>query len=217
MSSKNVGRKPRRSGNYTIKRAEHLFAQSVADGRPDYKYVALAIGAVPGSPPDWAIWACVELRLDEERKAARGNDDDIPAILDDLVRHYDREQRKFEHQSTGGLDTLDTYQPPSLRSAIRHVLKTKGLRTGRESENSDDWIRDIREAWDWEQENDLAPSSLMKLEGFKTREGQERGGLKTTSRVHRVLMQSMAAELGDPEDSATWAWITKRTMDPPKM
>ena len=207
-----AGRKKKYGGAFTIEHSQMLFEQSVASGHPDYSFVALAIGSVPGSPPDWAIWACIKLRQAEERKAARGIDNDIPAILDEVVRYYDKKQREFERQSQDALDALETYSPPSLRSAIRDVLTSKGLRSTREIEGNDDWFRDIREAWDWEQKHDLAPSSFMQLEPLK-KNGKEIPGLKITSRIDRVLGESVAAELDHPADTETWAWIAKRIVE----
>lgn len=194
-----MGRKARHGGGYTVRHAEELFKQSVADGKPDYRYVALAIGSAPASPPPWAMWACVELRQQEERIAARGIDSEIADILDLLVRFFDEKQQEFERDHP---DARETYSPPSLRSAILHVLAACGRRGGRSAGANDDWFRDIRNAWTWEQENDLVPSSFWQLEGFHT-----------TSRIDRVMTQSVAAELGDPHDVQLWAWITKKAIE----
>ena len=197
-----MGRKKRFGGAYTIQHAEELFEKSKADGHPDYKYVALAIGSSPAAPPSWALWACIELRQQKEDEAGRGNDNDIPVILNQIVRFYDREQRAFEENANKQNGLTHSYVTASLRSAILSVLKNERLRKGMVSSANDDWFRDIREAWQWEQDNDCITSSYWQLEGWKT-----------TSRIDRVLTQDAAAELGDPNDLAGWAWITQRLID----
>jgi len=212
-----MGRNKRLGGGYTIHNAEQLFEQSKADGKPDYRYVALAIGNAPASPPTWAICACIDARQEEEQKVARGVANDIPAILDEIVRFYERSQIEFERENRGTKHTLDDYFPPALQSAILWVLNDKGLRQAWSGSAETDWFKDIRRAWDWEQEHELAPSSYMQLEPMKTKTGNERGkeraGLYTTRRIDRVLSQSVAAELGDPVDVQIWAYITKRVVE----
>ena len=209
-----MGRKPGQSGAQAIRDAEYLFGQSVEIGRPDFTYVALAIGNTPHAPPLWAVLACIELRQRSEGKPALGNSLEIENILDKIIRFYDRKQRLFE-KSLGkdSFDALDNYRPASLRSAILHVLKANDYRTEKQAEASDDWFRDIRKAWEWEQKHDLAPSSFFHFEeGNLDEEGRIKGRkrwLQTTSRIDRVLMRSAALENGDPEDLAKWAWITK--------
>ena len=194
-----MGRKKQVGAGYNIYRAEELFRQSEADGKPDYKYVALAIGAAPAAPPSWAVLACIELRQEEEGQAARGHPTKVSAVLDDLVRFFDQKQREFERQSQDSPEIRLAYSPPSFRSALRQVLASdEGWKHEIDGAN-DDWQKPFRNAWRWEQENDLAPSSFWQLDGFNT-----------TSRIDRVMTQSVAAELGDPEDMHVWAWTTKR-------
>ena len=206
-----MGRPTRRSGGRTIQDAEDLFRQSVENGKADYSYVALAIGAAPQAPPAWAVLACIELRQEREKQSARGNANDIEGILNDIVRYYDREQRAFEQTLQGSLNALDAYRAPPLRAAILHVLKANGHRNEKYGGASDDWFRDIRKAWDWEQKHDLAPSSFMELDEGDIDDKKKK--LKTTTRIDRVLMQSIATELGNPADVQTWAWITKTLIE----
>jgi hypothetical protein len=193
-----VGAKQRLPFGYIVEQAEQLFAQSVASGKPDYKYVALAIGASPAAPPDWAVGACIELRRAEEQKSSRGICNDVSDILDEMVRHFDRTERAFYEsgERKGG------YSPPSLRSTIRQATTALGQRKGDVNRADDDWCRDIIRAWNEEQKHDRAPHSAWELEGFVT-----------TARIDRVLTQAVAKELGDPEDTATWAWMTKRVIE----
>lgn len=213
-----MGRKKRYGAGYEIQHAERLFLQSVAEGEPEYRYVALAIGSTPGSPPPWAMFACIELRQSEELKAARGNLTDIPFILDELVRFYDHKQRDFESKPEYVTVDLDSYSPPSLRSAILHVLEANGLRGAEVGSADDNWIRDIREAWEWEQKHDTPlnpdPVSGMFLAGtHKSEDGEDVPIIKTTSRIERVLLQTIAKENGDPEDVHYWAWLAKQMIE----
>lgn len=206
------GRKSRYGAGYAIEHAERLFRQSVDEKRPDYKFVALAIGAAPASPPSWAIFECIQLRQREERNAGRGHEQNVSDILDDVVRFYDRAQRNFEDQCRNTSATLDDYSPPSLAKAIRQVLAEREERQDIACKVDGDWFRDVRNAWNLEQKNDLAPSAIMHLDEGKA--AKKRGGfLKTTHRIARVLQQSMAQEIGHPEDLATWAWTTKRIIE----
>ena len=69
-----MGRPRRLSAATKIANAEELFRQSVAEGKPDYGYVALAIGDRPFDPLAWAVLECIELRGDTSRGAMRGHD-----------------------------------------------------------------------------------------------------------------------------------------------
>ncbi|MFD2783205.1 hypothetical protein ACFS32_21635 [Novosphingobium pokkalii] len=149
---------------------------------------------------------CIALRRQHELVPARGNLNDIPDILDDIVRYYDQKQRDFEASDPEGYRALGRYRAPSLRSAILDVLRVTGRRRELANSANDDWFRDIREAWEWEQLHDLVPGSFMELDEGDITEDERK--LKTTSRIERVLMQRLAAENGDPEDTATWAWVT---------
>jgi hypothetical protein len=206
-----MGRRKRHGGSFTVANAEQLFQQSLAEGKPDYQFVALAIGACPAAPPSWAVWACIELRQQHERLPARGNVAEMSDILDELVRFFDRAGRNGERLNGDGQNLTTNYSPPSLRSAIIEVLKDSGIRQHRADTANDDWFRDIREAWEWEQANELVPSSFMELAEGDVIDADKR--LKTTSRIHRVLMQDVAAEVGDPQDVHVWAWIAKRMID----
>lgn len=204
-----MGRNKRYGAGYSVQNAEEMFNQSVKDAGPggegDYRYVALAIGGSPANPPNWAILECVALRQAEERKAARGHPDKVSAVLDDLIRFFDQKQREFEFDQKKKRETEENaqpsraeatiYQPPSLRSAIIDVLKLDG------GANDDDF-RVIREAWNWEQDNDPAPSGLFSLDGFTT-----------TSRIERVLFQSAAIAYEGPEDLEYAAWIYKKMVE----
>jgi hypothetical protein len=198
-----MGRPKRHSGGYAIQHAEELFRQSVEAGKPDYNYVALAIGSFPGSPPLWAVMECIEHRCDVEMRVARGQAN-VSAVLDDVIRLLDRLQHKFWLQTGGdGPSDRPKYNPPSLRSTIIQVVKNHEKWTACIDSANDDWMKPIREAWDWEQKHDLS----------REVEGELLDGFETTSRINRVVMQSVAAERGDPEDIAKWAWVAKAMIE----
>jgi hypothetical protein len=204
------GRKPRFGAGYSIKHAQELFRRSVDEGHPDFKYVALAIGEAPASPPSWAVLACIELRKRDERQTARGHSETINVILNEIVRFYIRAEREFI-KGFNTYEAFDNYTPPTLRSAILSVLKERDPNTNADGAN-DDWHRDIREAWNREQIDCLLPSSDMQLEQGKPSVRAKRK-LKTTIRIDNVLRQSVAEELGHPTDLQTWVWSTKRIID----
>lgn len=198
---KPVGRPKRHSGGYAIENAEELFTKSVEAGDPDYSYVAMAIGAMPGSPPPWAVLECINLRCTEQMKAARGLPM-VEPILDDMVRHFDSMEKAYRSQQKT-CHTQAAYVPPSLRSAIIHVAKANPKWAGNVGSADDDWMLPIREAWDWEQEHDLSP-----FEG-----GDLLTGFETTARIDRVVMEAVAVENDDPPDTATWAYLTKKLIE----
>jgi hypothetical protein len=197
-----VGRRERFGGSYTIHHAEELFWQSVAAGSPDYTFVALAIGASPAAPPSWAVWACIDARQNTERQTARGPDKITPPILDELVRHLARRQWSFESRDRSDAEPDAEYRPPSFRSAVIEVAEADPNWRDKVSGADSDWYKPIVRAWNWEQQNDLARSTFWTLEGFKT-----------TARIDRVMTQTVAAEVGDPDDVDVWTWVAKRASD----
>lgn len=207
-----MGRPKRQSGSTIIAQAEMLFVRSVEAGKPDFRYVALAIGATPQSPPDWAMLACIELRRDTDGQPGRGNSSDIEGILDGIVRFYDRCEQEHEQRVRQGSSAPSSYRPPSLRSAIRSVAAGK---RDDHANGNDDWCRDIRCAWEHEQEFDLAPHSLFQFEQDNIPKNKR--WLHTTARIDRVMREAVADELDHPLDVETWAWVTKKLIENEEM
>jgi hypothetical protein len=199
-----MGRPIRHSGGYKIQNAETLFRQSVEAGKPDFSYIALAIGTSPGSPPPWAILQCIELRSAMQMSTARGHPN-VSGILDDIIRLLDRLQHNWWMQTGGdGSKTMrPKYKRPSLRSVIINVAKEHSAWRDFVGSADNDWMKPIREAWDWEQKYDLASDVG----------GELLDGFATTSRIERVVMENVAAENGDPADMAKWAWTAKMMID----
>ena len=76
------------SGAKEIINAEELFRKSVSANKPDYRYVALAIGQNAVVPPRWAIIECILAR-----KAAEGAPSLKPTIrageiLDQIIVEF---------------------------------------------------------------------------------------------------------------------------------
>jgi len=193
-----MGRKPRFGAGYEIINAQRLFEKSVLEEKADFRFVALAIGASPAAPPDWAILECISLRRAVARSAARGNRNDVADILDELVAHFDLEQRNFEAAFTGQIDWA-SFPKPNLNGAIKKVLARLGIRRTERERSDPDSFKDIILAWNWEQQNDAAPASYFRLEGWKT-----------TSRIDRVMKALVGDELGYPADIETLAWLAKK-------
>lgn len=206
-----MGRRPRVGGGYEVERAKELFDLSVQQGKPDYRYIAIAIGASPTMPPPWAVFACIDARVAAERGVARGNDAQMDNILDQIVRVYDAAERDFENDHWGSSDAWDSYRPPSLRAAILTALEQIGLRQKHMADANDDWFRDIREAWDWEQREMVVPENTLKqLAMMHLEPPKDDHDPKTTWRVSRVLQETMAAEMEHPTDPQVWAWVATR-------
>lgn len=197
-----MGRKKQYGPGYDIHHAEELFEQSVERKKPDYRYVALAIGKSPVAPPDWAILACIQARQEEERKAASLTPDLVSPVLDDLVRFFAKEQWDFEDRMKKSKKPLPVFTPTPLRKALRLVLSGKERWKDHINGANDDWQAPFREAWRREQENDVLQSHFFQLDGFKT-----------TSRIERVLCQLLGQEYDGPEDLEYTAWIAKRSIE----
>jgi len=186
-----MARGSKKSGQSEIDNAKELFEQSVERGRPDYRFVALAIGAASIRPPLWAIEACILERETTERMPAAGTvADEVGEVLDQMVRYLAVLQQDRPRDPPGS-----EHVPPSLREAIIASCRTLGLRTKQlDASGNDDWMRDVRRAWDWEQVNDGRAGYLV-LDGFNT-----------TGRIDRVLTALYGAEMGMPSDPIKALW-----------
>jgi hypothetical protein len=191
----------KKSGQSEIDNAKALFEQSVERGRPDYRLVALAIGAAPLRPPSWAIEACILAKETTERIPAAGTvPDEVGEVLDQIIRYYAGWQQDRPRDPPGS-----EHVPPSLREAIIASCRTLGLRTKQlDGAGNDDWMRDVRRAWDWEQVNDGRDSYLV-LDGFNT-----------TGRIDRVLTALYGAEMGMPSDPIKALWQHDQKKEPKK-
>lgn len=186
-----MARGSKKSGQSEIDNAQVLFRQSVERGRPDYRFVALAIGAASIRPPSWAIKACILEREKTERMPAAGTvADEVGEVLDQMIRYFASWQQDRPRTSPGS-----EHVPPSLREAIIGSCRTLGLRTKQfDGSGNDDWMRDVRRAWDWEQLNDGCDGYLV-LDGFNT-----------TGRIDRVLTALYGEEVGMPSDPIKAVW-----------
>lgn len=177
------------SGQNSIDHARELFERSVKVGRPDYRYVVLAIGAAPIAPPRWAILACIAAKEREELlPPSFVNAGQIGLILDELVRFYDREQQHRRAQPH-----LDS-KPSSLRSALIAVCGQLGIDPGKAGAD-DSWLRSARRAWEREQNQDRRQSHL------------ELDGWCVTGRIERVLLAIQGPEFGYPSDPIKELWL----------
>lgn len=186
-----MGRPNNNSGHWTVENAEQLFIKSVADGKPDFRLVALAIGAAPISPPRWAIYACIEEKEREQRKPPTSSfyvsSSEIDKVLNKLIRHlYDRQ----EERETNPVTMNDL--PPPIRSSLIKTLELLNLPV--EEGANDDWLRPYRRAWEHEQAQD-ACWSAHRLEGYVM-----------TFRIDRELQAYMGELVGYPPDPVQALW-----------
>lgn len=183
-------RRPKHSGQHDIDHARENFEASVKAGRPDYRFVALAIGAAPVAPPEWAMLACIaEKEREEKRSAAVAGGDSIDAVLDELIRFYDREQQR--RTSAGHLNTA---KPTSLRAALMAVYELLG-EVSSTGYADDGWLRTARRAWEREQKEDRRESYFVLA------------GWNITGRIERVLMALQGPEFGYPSDPVKELWL----------
>lgn len=184
-----MGNKRRSSGHAEVENARQLFEQSKERRKPDFRFVALAIGSFPIKPPAWAIRACIEeCEATELRSAALSPH--VDKVLDEVVRVLD------EHQQASG-----DLRKKSVRSAVLEATSRLGVYDAEEGPVDDDQIRRIREAWDREQSEDRT-RSVFPLEGYQT-----------TYRTDRVLFAVYGEELGMPADPAKALWRAENPSD----
>lgn len=183
-----MGRPKLISGYAEIANAERMFRQSVKNRKPDFRYVALAIGASPLKPPRWAVWECI---MEHDRTAGRpaSNVGKLGELLDEVVRVYARVQ--FQNEDKGRDRAIAR---PSLRAAIiqaRAFLERGGASS---SDANDDWMKTATRAWNTEQET--VAESYFHLDGWNT-----------TSRINRVIEGMIGRENGYPTDLQTAFWM----------
>ncbi len=186
-----AGRKKLLDGSEVIRRAEELFQASVEVGKPDFNYVAMAIGASPLYPPDWAIFACINLKMRTEMNPPIATQLQTPSgvnvtgkVLDDAIRTL--------------VDFGETTK--GRNEAIREAMKQNELKV------SDAEIENLRHAWDRE----IAQSTAVWAKSEHIQDIEH--PFKATRRVARVLRQ-LAAEQGDAElgqeDQQAAIWLAK--------
>lgn len=185
-----MGNRKLRSGPNEVINAERLFRQSVENGRPDFRFVAIAIGECPFRPPTWAIWECI-LEKDRTARRAPSGTKEVGEILDEVVRFFAREE--FARDNAAKREA----RPPSLRRAIRSACGTLGKRTKYLSAGSADtsWMKDIERAWRREQEEDVVPSTYVLSDW------------KTTRRIDEIMHGLLADEFGDLRDIQQSLWV----------
>lgn len=176
-------------GAFEIRNAKQLFEKSVDEMKPDFRYPALAIGQNPLVPPKWAMEACIEERRRTQRIAASAAPKSDGEMLDEmavLLLEYEVAQQK----------TRSNKKPKTLRSLLWEAVERLGRVTNK---TSDDSLRAIRRAWEYEQE----------LVGDQS---QEISGYKLTPRIVRIKEELFGEEFGtskDPEADVYWQYRKK--------
>jgi hypothetical protein len=179
--------------------------------------------------------ACIELRGRVHSAASRGFDH-YPArhatrnILDEIVRFYLEAERSHEavqraneeaeraQEAGKGVSVRTTdagvekqYKAPPLRQAIIAACLRLGTRQDKIGDASNDWYKDIGEAWNYEQQHDaLRPK--VGGSGLPTSEEtyHELRGWKVTRRIERVIGEVMALECDFPADVEKALWILRK-------
>lgn len=160
------------SGSEEIARAEELFLKSVQDGKPDFRYVVLAIASQPHFPPPWAMLACIsELEATRQRAAVkRTATNKMDAMLDGIARAYIEELDRRDDPKSANEEV------PSFNEMVRRAhLNTFGEPLSRASEN--DTYRVYKRKWDAEQANAATGNASPFL------------GVKVTPRIEAITNQ----------------------------
>lgn len=174
MTKKKNGRPKLASGHNQIRNARRLFDTSVANGTPDFRYVALAIGEVPIKPPKWAIDACIEEKELTETASASVAREDIGIVLDEAIRIF------YDHEEETNRDGSELPFAAAIREACKRTNKFLGF----DGSLGASELKTIRDAWKREQKESNLESNLF-LEGFKP-----------TERIDRVLIAKLGSEFG---------------------
>ncbi|WP_363756272.1 hypothetical protein [Sphingobium sp. LSP13-1-1.1] len=139
-------------------------------------------------------------------------------ILDEIVRFYFAAE--LNHEKITGVsawrDDVEAdlrYKAPPLRQAIIAACRSLGTRE-RQIGSGEDWFRDIREAWGWEQQHDaLVPRHAGSGDFSATETYHELIGWKVTRRIARVLEELQEAAGGAPADIGRALWIADQLCD----
>jgi len=177
-----------------IREAEKLFEKSRKDGKPDFRYAALAIGLNPLTPPRWAIEACISERRRTERISAFKSPDKHNDILDAMAMLLI--EQSLEHSSAG----IATKKIP-VRALLWKAAKNEDYVSHKTDDNA---LRRIRERWD-EEQNHVGKTTL------------QIGGYKMTPRIERIKDALFAEEFGvskDPAVDAYWEYRKQVMRDP---
>ena len=188
--AKPAGRPRRYIGALELENAEALFRQSVEDGSPNYRYVAMAIGAEPLTPPAWAVLACLHLKGTTEKSAGSSMERPDGDVLDEAIRIIARhEDRMFEirmaARSLGDGANIDRRDRFPVKRAIEQAYFA--LNDGEEIGESN--YRRIRRLWDDEQRRTVykGPTPIP----------MDDDSILTTFRINRVLSNFEDAKIPD--------------------
>lgn len=176
------GPKPKHGGNFYIVNAERLFSET-----NDFRYVALAIGAHPVRPPQWAIEACIAERLVTERSTLMASQlKNASRILDLAVALMAKHEDEYFLPGTYFEDEQSRvewyrfnehrYKAKPLVTSFREAL----LSIEPHERNIDAAIRNLRNAWEREQREEKLDEALPSVLRLRK--------IPTTSRINRVLM-----------------------------
>lgn len=186
-----MGAKRLRSGPNEIENARNLFEASVEKRKPDYRYVALAIGENPLKPPIWAVWACIELR-DAAMNSAASKVAHTSLAMDEIVRFFAKEQFLRDDQPERRGDPV-----PELRTAIgaaRDALAKNGKSVG-QGEAEAGYFALMMRMWEREQEEDAVESHYMLFDW------------KVTKRIDWIIHSLIAHEEGHPPQVEQAIWM----------
>lgn len=177
MTDKKVGRPPRLIGPKQIQDAEVMFKQSVENGKPDYRFVAIAIGSEPILPPTWAMLACVKLAMSMERTAGNDTERRDGDVLDETIRVIAR------HEDSGA----------SGEKGLRAISVERALQEAYFNlydEEIGESVRRIRRLWNDEQKQ----TQFQGLIAIPLKNPR----IRTTDRIVRVLVEFESDKMSGP-------------------
>lgn len=197
-----MGNTRKMSGGEEIANAKELFDKGVSNGKPDFRYVALAIGATPASPPRWAMLECLleyeqTLRLTSSRVTTDRPENDPHKMMDAIALAYLKEHVRQESINR----TRRT--KPHLREMIRKGYEALALKPwpyGSDGDSYKQWER----KWEGEQKN-------ARIEGGYE---YELFDLYMTPRIEEIITAFTGREMNLPEKPDRAAFAVQQMFAP---
>lgn len=183
-----MGRPKVPSGGSEIVGVKELFDKSVEKGRPDFRYLALAIGSSPAKPPTWAMLEC-RFEFERTRRQASSETDHLHKMLDEIAWAYVEELARREDSKRDRDDP-----PPPFKEMVRRAYWASEKTTlPRASEN--DAYRIYSRKWNDEQENAIIESWHFLFDW------------KITPRIAAVMDRFVGEEMGMSENPGMEAYL----------
>lgn len=190
-----MARTRKKSGSEQLAKARTLFQESVENGRPDFRYVTLAIGAAPHNPPRWAMLECIleherTLHLASTLTEAKTPQNDPRTMMDAIALAYLGELVRQEEKPRS------ERVAPKLQEMIRLAYQSISGEPWPDKSDSDAY-RNWERWWNDEQQRGELESGS----------GYELFDLRITPRIEALITSFTGRELDFFEEPARNAYV----------